>query len=114
MSAFFWDDLLEYIDEKRVIPILGPELLRVPQEGGERQHHVAIIVDHENAQPARTLGSPAPVTRVGGCSSGHLGDNARPSPVADEVATFRDKASSYSDTEADCRNGATLLRRDCR
>jgi hypothetical protein len=35
MSTFFWDDLLEFMDERRVVPILGPELLRVPQEGGE-------------------------------------------------------------------------------
>ena len=24
-----WDDLLNYIEERRVIPIIGPELLRV-------------------------------------------------------------------------------------
>lgn len=33
---FFWDDLLEYIDERRVIPIVGAELLTVPDGmGGE-------------------------------------------------------------------------------
>ncbi|HVT73878.1 MAG TPA: toll/interleukin-1 receptor domain-containing protein [Lacunisphaera sp.] len=31
-----WDDLLNYIEEKRVIPIIGPELLRVDTEGGPR------------------------------------------------------------------------------
>lgn len=31
-----WDDLLNYIEEKRVIPILGPELLRVATESGPR------------------------------------------------------------------------------
>jgi hypothetical protein len=31
-----WDDLLNYIEEKRVIPIVGPELLRVEVEGGSR------------------------------------------------------------------------------
>jgi hypothetical protein len=25
----FWDDLLEYIEERRVIPIIGPEVLRM-------------------------------------------------------------------------------------
>ena len=33
---FFWDDLLEYIEERRVIPIIGAELLTVPDgRGGE-------------------------------------------------------------------------------
>ena len=29
-----WDDLLNYIEEKRVIPIIGPELLKVQTENG--------------------------------------------------------------------------------
>lgn len=33
---FFWDDLLEFIDERRVIPIIGAELVTVPDgKGGE-------------------------------------------------------------------------------
>jgi len=28
-QEFFWDDLLEYIDERRVIPVIGAELLTV-------------------------------------------------------------------------------------
>ncbi len=31
-----WDDLLNYIEEKRVIPIVGPELLKVETENGPR------------------------------------------------------------------------------
>ena len=31
---FFWDDLLEYIEERRVIPIIGAELLTVPDGAG--------------------------------------------------------------------------------
>ncbi|MFM7706415.1 MAG: toll/interleukin-1 receptor domain-containing protein, partial [Gammaproteobacteria bacterium] len=31
-----WDDLLNYIEERRVIPIIGPELLRVETETGPR------------------------------------------------------------------------------
>mgnify|MGYP003334194097 CR=1 FL=1 len=31
-----WDDLLNYIEEKRVIPIVGPELLRVETDAGPR------------------------------------------------------------------------------
>jgi len=25
---FFWEDLLDYVEERRVIPVVGPELLR--------------------------------------------------------------------------------------
>ncbi|HEX4233789.1 MAG TPA: SIR2 family protein [Caldimonas sp.] len=31
-----WDDLLDYIEDRRVIPIVGPELLRVETDGGPR------------------------------------------------------------------------------
>ena len=31
-----WEDLLNYIEEKRVIPIVGPELLKVETETGPR------------------------------------------------------------------------------
>jgi hypothetical protein len=31
-----WDDLLSFIEERRVIPIVGPELLQVATEGGPR------------------------------------------------------------------------------
>ena len=29
-----WDDLLNYIEERRVIPIIGPDLLRVQTDSG--------------------------------------------------------------------------------
>jgi len=29
-----WDDLLNYIEERRVIPIVGPDLLRVDTDQG--------------------------------------------------------------------------------
>jgi hypothetical protein len=32
-----WDDLLSYIEERRVIPIIGPELLQVATDQGPRQ-----------------------------------------------------------------------------
>ena len=32
-----WDDLLSYIEERRVIPIIGPELLQVATDEGPRQ-----------------------------------------------------------------------------
>jgi hypothetical protein len=31
-----WDDLLNFIEERRVIPIIGPELLKVSTDGGPR------------------------------------------------------------------------------
>ena len=31
-----WDDLLNYIEERRVIPIIGPELLTVQTDTGPR------------------------------------------------------------------------------
>lgn len=34
-SQFFWDDLLEYVEDRRVIPILGPDLLSIRHPGGE-------------------------------------------------------------------------------
>jgi hypothetical protein len=32
-----WDDLLNFIEERRVIPIIGPELLQIDTESGPRQ-----------------------------------------------------------------------------
>ena len=31
-----WEDLLNFIEERRVIPIIGPELLQVETETGQR------------------------------------------------------------------------------
>ena len=31
-----WEDLLNFIEERRVIPIVGPELLKVETESGPR------------------------------------------------------------------------------
>jgi hypothetical protein len=36
MADDVWDDLLNFIEEKRVIPIVGPELLKVDTESGPR------------------------------------------------------------------------------
>jgi hypothetical protein len=35
-TSFFWDDLLDYVEDGRVIPILGPDLLSIQQPGGEK------------------------------------------------------------------------------
>jgi len=34
LQEFFWDDILEFIEEKKVIPIIGAELLCVPDGAG--------------------------------------------------------------------------------
>ena len=34
LQEFFWDDILAFIEERKVIPIVGAELLRVPDEAG--------------------------------------------------------------------------------
>ena len=40
---FFWDDLLEFVEEDRVIPIVGAELLTVPDgAGGEVPLHTVL------------------------------------------------------------------------
>jgi hypothetical protein len=42
-QEFFWDDLLEYVEERRVIPIVGAELLTVPNgAGGEASLHAVL------------------------------------------------------------------------
>ena len=34
-----WEDLLDFIEERRVIPIIGPELLKVETETGPRLYY---------------------------------------------------------------------------
>lgn len=34
LQEFFWDDILEFIEEGKVIPIVGAELLSVPDGNG--------------------------------------------------------------------------------
>jgi TIR domain/SIR2-like domain len=36
-DSSFWENLLEFIDDQRVIPIVGPELLRIEGKGGGEQ-----------------------------------------------------------------------------
>ena len=35
LPEYFWDDLLDYIEADKVIPIIGPELVTVPAADGE-------------------------------------------------------------------------------
>jgi hypothetical protein len=60
MSAevdFFWDDLLEHIEDGRVIPIIGAELLVVEHEGRQVQlyHYVAQRLAEQLRIPAQEL-----------------------------------------------------------
>jgi hypothetical protein len=48
-----WDDLLSYIEERRVIPIVGPELLQVQTDGGPR-----LLLDWVAERLAVKLGVP--------------------------------------------------------
>ncbi len=65
-ASFFWDDLLEYIDEQRVAPILGPELLRVSQDGGEALLHrcLAEKLARKLNVPADNLPAAQPLNHV--------------------------------------------------
>ena len=40
---FFWDDLLEYIEDRRVIPIVGAELLSVPDGAGGETPFIPLL-----------------------------------------------------------------------
>jgi hypothetical protein len=40
----FWDDLLAHIEERRVIPILGQELLAITEQGREVRPYHALAV----------------------------------------------------------------------
>jgi hypothetical protein len=42
-QEFFWEDLLEYIDEQRVIPIVGAELLTAPDGAGGEAPLIRIL-----------------------------------------------------------------------
>jgi hypothetical protein len=63
LDEYAWEDLLSFIEEKRVIPIVGPELLRVQTEHGPRQlyewaaEHLAarLSVDVTQLPPGYTL-----------------------------------------------------------
>jgi hypothetical protein len=52
-----WDELLAYIEEQRVIPIVGPDLLRMEAEGKEvlLDRYLATQLAGKFAVPADTL-----------------------------------------------------------
>lgn len=57
-----WDDLLNYIEERRVIPIIGPDLLRVQTDGGPRLLYEWLAEKLAARLSVDTGGLPLPLT----------------------------------------------------
>jgi TIR domain-containing protein/SIR2-like protein len=57
-----WDDLLNYIEEHRVIPIIGPDLLRVQTDGGLRPLYVWLAEKLAARLSVETAELPQPLT----------------------------------------------------
>ena len=57
-----WDDLLSFIEERRVIPIIGPELLEVETESGPRLLYEWIAARLADRLGVDTAALPAPLT----------------------------------------------------
>ncbi|MGH8041188.1 MAG: toll/interleukin-1 receptor domain-containing protein [Rudaea sp.] len=57
-----WDDLLNYIEEHRVIPIIGPDLLRVQTDTGLRPLYVWLAEKLAARLSVETTGLPQPLT----------------------------------------------------
>ncbi|MBP7371092.1 MAG: SIR2 family protein, partial [Arenimonas sp.] len=57
-----WDDLLNYIEERRVIPIIGPDLLRVETEQGPRSLYQWLAEKLAVRLSVDVVGLPEPLT----------------------------------------------------
>jgi hypothetical protein len=57
-----WDDLLNYIEERRVIPIIGPDLLRVQTDTGPRLLYEWLAEKLAGKLSVDTAGLPQPLT----------------------------------------------------
>src|SRR6185503_18019681 len=57
-----WDDLLNYIEERRVIPIIGPDLLRVQTPSGPRPLYEWLAEKLAVRLSVDTVGLPRPLT----------------------------------------------------
>ena len=57
-----WDDLLNYIEERRVIPIIGPDLLRVQTDTGLRPLYVWLAEKLAARLSVDIVGLPQPLT----------------------------------------------------
>ena len=71
-----WEDLLNFIEERRVIPILGPELLTVDTETGPRllydwiAEKLAAKLSVDTAQLAAALHHQPVTSSAGSCRRG--------------------------------------------
>lgn len=65
-TGFDWDDLLEHIEERQVIPIIGPGLLRLPdaEGGGTLQGWMAERLGRKLGVPVEGLPAADPLTEV--------------------------------------------------
>lgn len=57
-----WDDLLNYIEERRVIPIIGPDLLRVQTDRGLRPLYEWLAEKLAARLSVDVVGLPQPLT----------------------------------------------------
>jgi len=57
-----WDDLLNYVEEHRVVPIIGPDLLRVQTDQGLRPLYVWLAEKLAVKLSVDTVGLPQPLT----------------------------------------------------
>jgi hypothetical protein len=71
-----WDDLLNYIEERRVIPIIGPDLLRVQTDRGLRPLYEWLAEKLATKLSVDTVGLPRPLT-VNDVMCCYLGQHGR-------------------------------------
>lgn len=71
-----WDDLLNYIEERRVIPIIGPDLLRVQTDGGLRPLYVWLAEKLAARLSVDPVGLPQPLT-LNDVMCSYLGQHGR-------------------------------------
>ena len=71
-----WDDLLNYIEERRVIPIIGPDLLRVQTDRGLRPLYEWLAEKLATKLSVDTAGLPLPLT-VNDVMCCYLGQHGR-------------------------------------
>jgi hypothetical protein len=58
-----WEDLLNYIEERRVIPIIGPDLLRVQTDRGLRPLYEWLAEKLATRLSVDIVGGPNPAAR---------------------------------------------------
>ncbi|MGH8214564.1 MAG: toll/interleukin-1 receptor domain-containing protein [Rhodanobacteraceae bacterium] len=71
-----WDDLLNYIEEHRVIPIIGPDLLRVQTDSGLRPLYVWLAEKLAARLSVDPVGLPQPLT-LNDVMCSYLGQHGR-------------------------------------